>query len=102
MPKVRLEGLGLSAPRATPVADKGMFKLGLDASEVTAMLPLTAPTAAGANLTLKEVLCPALSVRGSVSPLTLIPLPVTEAAEMVTAEPPVLLKASDRLALLPT
>ena len=102
MPKARLEGLGLSAPRATPVADNGMFKLGLDASEVRAMLPLTAPAAAGANITVKEVLCPAVRVSGSVSPLRLIPLPVTEAAEMVTAEPPVLLKVSGRLALLPT
>ena len=82
--------------------ESGTFKLGLEALEVRTTLPLTAPAADGVNITVKEVLCPALSVRGRVSPLRLIPLPVTEAAEMVTAEPPVLLKVSGRLALLPT
>ena len=82
--------------------ESGTFKLGLEALEVRTTLPLTAPAADGVNITVKEVLCPAVRVSGSVSPLRLIPLPVTEAAEMVTAEPPVLLKVSGRLALLPT
>ena len=97
-----MEGLGLNAPCDTLLPDNGMFKLELEAFEVRTILPLMVPAAVGANFTVKEELCPAFSVRGSVSPLRLIPLPVTEAAEMVTEEPPVLLRVSARLALLPT
>ena len=82
--------------------DNGMFKLGLDASEMTAMLPLKPPAAAGVNFAVKEELCPALSVSGSVNPLMEKDAPVRLACVMVTGEPPVLLRVSTRLALLPT
>jgi len=46
-----------------------MLRVEFDAFEVIVRLPLTAPAAAGANFTVKVVLCPALNVRGRVSPL---------------------------------
>jgi len=70
--------------------------------EVMLRFPLAAPLAVGANSTVKDVLCPALNVIGTVRPFRLNPLPLTEAAEMVSAVPPVLVNVSERLLLLPT
>ena len=65
-------------------------------------MPLAAPVALGANRTVKDVLCPAFSVTGNVSPLKLNPVPLADAAETVSALPPVLVNVSERLLLLPT
>jgi hypothetical protein len=73
-----------------------------DALEVMLTLPLAAPLAVGPNSTAKDVLCPAFSVTGRVNPLKLNPVPLAEAAEMVSAVPPVLVNVSERLLLLPT
>ena len=70
--------------------------------EVMLTLPLAAPLAVGANNTVNDVLCPAFKVTGTVRPLRLNPLPLAEAAEMVSALPPVLVRVSERLLLLPT
>jgi len=70
--------------------------------EVTLTLPLAAPLTVGANVTVNEVLWPALKVKGNESPLRLNPAPLAEAAEMVTLEPPLLVRVSDKLELLPT
>ena len=69
MPKLRLVGFDPSAPAATPVPDSGIFKFGFEAVEVMTTLPLTAPTAVGANDTLKVALWPAVSVTGAEIPL---------------------------------
>jgi hypothetical protein len=53
-----------------------MVSVGLVAVDVTVRLPLIAPAAVGANLTVNVALCPPLSVNGVVIPLTLIPVPV--------------------------
>ena len=79
-----------------------MLKLGLLAFEVMLTLPLTAPLAVGANFTVNEVLCPAVKVKGNVSPLKLYPAPLADAAEMVRLDPPELVSVCDKLALLPT
>jgi hypothetical protein len=76
LPKLRLVGFALRAPGATPVPETGMVSVGFVAVEVTVRLPLTAPAAAGANLTVKVALCPPLNVTGAVIPLTLKPVPV--------------------------
>ena len=78
-----------------------MLKGELGAVEVIVTLPLTVPAADGANLTVNDVFWPAFSVRGSVSPLMLNPLPPTEAAVMVTLEPPVFVRVSGKFALVP-
>ena len=82
--------------------ESGMLKGELEASEVMVTLPEALPAAEGANVTVKEVFCPAFSVRGSVSPLRLKPLPLAEAAEMVTLVPPVLVTVTDWPLLAPT
>ena len=102
VPNERLEGLGLNAAGATPVPESGIVNVGLEAVEVMVTFPLTAPGAVGANCTVKEVLSPALSVRGRLRPLRLKPLPVTEAAEMVTLVAPVLVRVMDCSVLDPT
>src|ERR1700704_3389814 len=79
-----------------------MFKGDPGASETMARLPLTAPAAAGANLTENVTVWVGVKVTGNVSPVTEKPVPVTFACEMVTFTPPVLVSVSDRLALLPT
>lgn len=76
LPKLRLVGFALKAPGATPVPDIGIVSVGLVAVEVIVRLPLIAPAAVGTNLTVNVVLCPPLSVRGVVIPLTLIPAPL--------------------------
>ena len=97
-----LDGLGDKLPWVTPVPESAMLRLGFDPFEVIVTLPLTAPAADGANLTVNEVLCPAFRVRGNVSPLMLKPAPVVEAAEIVTLVPPLLVSVSDCVLLLPT
>ena len=82
--------------------DNAIVGLEPEASEVMLTLPLAAPLVVGANSTLKEALCPAFSVTGTVNPLMLNPLPLAVAAEMVSALPPVLVSVSERLLLLPT
>jgi hypothetical protein len=76
LPKLRLVGLALKVPGATPIPDTGMVSVGLVAVEVTVRFPLMAPAAVGANLTVSVALCPPLSVNGVVIPLTLMPVPV--------------------------
>lgn len=79
-----------------------MPRLGFEPFEVMVMVPEAAPLAVGANFAVNVVLCPALSVRGRFNPLILNPEPVTEAAEMVRLVPPLFVKVSDCVLLLPT
>lgn len=102
LPNARLAGFAASVPWLTPVPERGTVKLESEPVEVMLTLPLTAPVAVGANRTVNEVLCPAVNVRGKVSPLKLNPLPLAVAAEIVRLVPPVLVKVSGRLELLPT
>jgi hypothetical protein len=76
--------------------------LKLEAVEVILTLPLAEPLVVGEKSTVKEVLWPAFNVKGKASPLKLKPLPVAVAAEIVRLDPPVLVKVSDKLPLLPT
>ncbi len=92
----------MSVPCVTPVPESGMLKLGLEPLEVMLTLPLAAPLAVGEKSTVKDLLWPAVSVKGRDTPLKLNPLPLAAAAEMVRFEPPVLVRVSDKLVLLPT
>ena len=69
---------------------------------MTVTLPLADPELLGANLTLNDVLCPAFKVSGRDNPLMLKPVPLADAAEIVTLEPPLLVNVPERLLLLPT
>jgi len=76
LPKPRLLGLDPSAPGATPVPDKGIVRVGLEAVEVIVTLPLTLPVDPGVNVALKLTLCPAVNVTGAVIPLRVNPVPL--------------------------
>jgi hypothetical protein len=78
-----------------------MLRLGLDPL-VMLRLPLAPPLPIGEKSTVKDLVWPAVSVKGKDSPLKLNPLPLAAAAEMVRLEPPVLVRVSDKLVLLPT
>ena len=67
----------------------------------TVMVSERLPAEAGANLTLKDVDCPAARVAGSVIPLVLKPVPVALICEMETLEFPVFEIVSVWLAVEP-
>ncbi len=102
LPNARLVGFAVSVPCVTPVPVSGMFKFESVPVDVMLTFPLTAPLAVGLKSTLNEVLWPAVSVTGNVSPLKLNPAPLALAAEMVRLDPPVLVSVSDKLELWPT
>jgi hypothetical protein len=79
-----------------------MLRLGFEPVEVMLTLPVAAPLAVGEKRTAKEVLCPAVNVKGKDKPFKLNPAPLAVAAEMVRLDPPVLARVSDKFALLPT
>jgi hypothetical protein len=90
LPNARLVGLAPKVPCVTPVPASGMLKLGFDPLDVILTLPLAAPLVVGEKSTVKDVLCPAVSVTGGASPLKLNPVPLALAAEIVSVVPPVL------------
>ena len=79
-----------------------MVKVGFEPVEVMLTLPLTVPLAVGEKSTLNDVLCPAANVRPWLRPLMLNPVPLADAAEIVRLDPPVLVRVSDKLELLPS
>ena len=102
VPKLKLDGFGEIWPGVMPVPESAIVRLESEALEVMLTFPLAAPLVVGANRTVKDVLCPAFKVSGTVRPLILNPVPLTDAAEIVTADPPVLVTVSDLLLLVPT
>jgi hypothetical protein len=102
LPKLRLAGLGDSDPADSPVPDRGMLKVGFDAFDVIVTVPLALPAAVGVYVTVKLVLAPAANVTGVVMPLSVNPLPLIVAEEIVTDDPPVFVIFSVRAWLLPT
>ena len=56
----------------------------------------------GANTTLNDLLAPADRVNGTVTPLTLYPVPVAATCETVTVVPPLLVTVSDSVLPCPT
>jgi hypothetical protein len=101
-PKLRLVGLPVKAPGATPVADTGTVNVAFVAVEVMVRFPLSAPPDVGANETVNAALCPLFNVSGVAIPVTLRPAPVMPTAETVTLAPPVFVIVSDSVPLLPT
>ena len=92
LPKLRFVGFEPSAPTLIPVADRGNVNVGLDAFEVIVTLPVAAPVAWGANVTVKVVLWDAPSANGGVIPLSWNPGPLIDTCEILTLDPPVLVR----------
>ncbi|HEX9110082.1 MAG TPA: hypothetical protein VF845_01290 [Terriglobales bacterium] len=63
-------------------------------------MPLAEPVAVGAKVTVNVTLCFGESVIGKLNPLAEKPVPLTFAAEIVTAVPPLLVNFSERLELV--
>ncbi len=97
LPKLRLAGLGDRLPAVMAVPEAGTVSDGFEASLATVKLPVGLPAACGAKTTLNDLLAPAASVNGTVTPLTLKPVPVTETCETLTVVPPELVMVSDRV-----
>jgi hypothetical protein len=81
---LKYPGVGFVAvpERATPTVPSEAF-------EISDRVALADPAAAGAKITDKLVLVPAANVYGKEMPLTLKPVPLMLAAEIVTLDPPV-------------
>jgi hypothetical protein len=78
-----------------------MVRLLFEAFELMLTLPVAAPLVVGANWTIKDVLWPAVSVMGD-KPLKLKPMPLAPAPAIDMLVPPLLVKVSDKLVLLPS
>jgi hypothetical protein len=102
LPKLRLAGLGVIWPCATPVPDSGTDKVALVALELMVIEPLAAPALAGANLALNVADWPAAMVVGNDGPVKLKPVPETDALDTVTLVPPVFETTTAVVWLLPT
>ena len=76
--------------------------MGFEPFEVMLTLPLAEPLVVGEKRTVNDVLWPAVKVKGKDRPLKLNPAPLAVAAEIVRLDPPVLVRVSDKLELLPT
>ena len=76
LPKLRLAGFEPRVPDVTPVPDKGMVRVGLEALEVMVTVPLALPADVGVKVTLKVALCPEVRVTGVVIPVKLNPVPL--------------------------
>jgi hypothetical protein len=102
LPKSRLVGFAPIAPIATPVPDNGSDSVGLGASEVMVTVPLRLPVVCGANVAVNVVLLEALSASGVAMPLSLNPLPLTDACVILTVDPELLVSVTVWLLWLPT
>ena len=87
----------VSVPGVTPVPESGTFNEVLEASLVTAMLPLAAPALFGANVTFTVALWPAVKVIGADRPETLNPVPETAPWLIDTLVLPVFFKTTELL-----
>lgn len=77
LPTATGAGVALSVPGVLdPVPAREMVNVGLDPFEVTVTLPLALPAEAGAKVTVKLALCPAVSVVGVEIPLSVKPVPL--------------------------
>jgi hypothetical protein len=84
------------------VPESEAVNVGLEALELTMMLPLALAADDGVNIALKVTLAPGFSESGRFSPLMLKPVPEAEACEIVTLAPPVLVNESIKVRVLPT
>ena len=89
---VRLAGVAVNTAGVIPPPESAISTVALAPLTVNESCPLLAPIAVGEYFTLKLVLCPPASVKGSVRPLSLNPVPLTAAAVMVMLAVPVFFK----------
>ena len=88
--KLRLDGFAVKEPAVTPLPESVQVNGDPVAFEATVTVPDAFADEVGVKVTLKVVLCPAVSVNGVVIPLKVNPAPVMVALPIVTLDPPVL------------
>jgi len=100
LPKLSVEGVIVSEPEVVepPLPLRGMLR----PEPGTKILPLSDPDDAGANVTVRVMICPLLKNSRSFGPLTEKPLPVDWNAVTVSGIVPELVKTRDCVELLPT
>ena len=103
VPKPMLVGLAANVAVAGAVAVplRGTASVGLEASLLMVTDPEYVLAVAGANVTCNVTLAPAAKVYGVVIPLTLKPVPLAAAAEMVALALPVLLMVRGLVEVVP-
>jgi hypothetical protein len=100
-PKPRVAGSAESCPADVPVPESATLSVGLFAFEVTASVPLAEPALDGENVTEKVTLWLGFRLIGRFRPLVENAALLLVTAETVTAESPVFVSVSLRLALFP-
>ena len=101
LPKTTLVGLAVSFP-CVPVPLKGIVIVGSEALLEIVIEPEALPDTVGANFAVKDLVPPAATVAGTVSPVMLKPVPDALAAETVTLVVPLFVSVIDCVLLLPT
>lgn len=101
-PKLRLDGVTVSAPGMTAVAVSGTARLALVALEAMERLPLKLPADCGAQVMVTLAVWLGARVMGMPMLLMLKPLPDTVAWVRVMLEPPELVSVAEAFWLLPT
>ena len=100
LPKLRLVGDTANVPASFPFPESAMPSGEFDAFETTDRLPFATPSLVGVKITVNVTLWLGVRLMGKpLNPLMEKPAPVTFACEMATADPPVLVKVSERLEL---
>ena len=74
LPKFNDDGETASVAGIVPLPERGIDKFGFGAFDVIDKEPLAEPLAVGVKVTVKLTLCPAVSVRGTVSPVKVKPV----------------------------
>jgi hypothetical protein len=101
-PKLAEPGETVSWPCEVPHPLCTIVSVGFDPFELTVMDPVVLLAVCGANVVLKVRLWFGVSVVGRIRPLMLKPVPASVIWEIVTLEPPMLVRATHWLWLLPT
>ena len=101
LPKLRLPGDSASCPAAVSAPDSATTSGEFDAVDSNDRFPLAAPAPLGVNVAVNVTLPLGVSVRGKVNPLIEKDTPLKLACEIVTADPPMLVKVSDKFPKLP-
>jgi hypothetical protein len=89
------------ATGATPVPVREIVAGEEVALLATVAVPVTAPAAEGAKVTVRVAVCPGATIRPEETPLAVKPAPVMLTLEMLTFELPALVKVTLRALLVP-
>ncbi len=102
LPKLRLVGATANWPAAVPVPESTTLSGEFVAFDTIERLPLAVPAAVGLKVAVRVTLWFAVRLMGRLNPLMEKTAPVRLACEIVIVEPPVLVRVSGKLVLLPT